>query len=391
MIAKYRHKRLWKLALLSVAVLIGVSSIVYTNYVVQKLSRQERVRAQLIREATKMITVLEPDNEVMTFLSEIVQGNTTTPIIITDTNGVVTMSGNLDSTREGDTAYFLDVLAEMRAQNEPMELKTEFSTELFYYGDSSTIIMLRYYPYIQLFIISLFIGVSYLAFSSSRRFEQNQVWVGMSKETAHQLGTPLSSLIAWVEYFRQSEDSFPKDIVDEIEKDVKRLEVITERFSRVGSQPVLEPHNTYEIIEQSISYLERRVSKRVSITIDEASEKDSIAYISTSLFEWVIENLCKNAVDAMEGKGSLNFLIQNKEGMVFIDVKDTGRGIPAYLQKTVFNPGYTTRKRGWGLGLSLAKRIIESYHYGQIYVLQSDPKSGTTFRIKLPKTANRRG
>lgn len=391
MIAKYRHKRLWKLALLSVAVLIGVSSIVYTNYVVQKLSRQERVRAQLIREATKMITVLEPDNEVMTFLSEIVQGNTTTPIIITDTNGVVTMSGNLDSTREGDTAYFLDVLAEMRTQNEPMELKTEFSTELFYYGDSSTIIMLRYYPYIQLFIISLFIGVSYLAFSSSRRFEQNQVWVGMSKETAHQLGTPLSSLIAWVEYFRQSEDSFPKDIVDEIEKDVKRLEVITERFSRVGSQPVLEPHNTYEIIEQSISYLERRVSKRVSITIDEASEKDSIAYISTSLFEWVIENLCKNAVDAMEGKGSLNFLIQNKEGMVFIDVKDTGRGIPAYLQKTVFNPGYTTRKRGWGLGLSLAKRIIESYHYGQIYVLQSDPKSGTTFRIKLPKTANRRG
>lgn len=386
MIAQYRHKRLWKLALLAVAVIIGVSSIVYTNYVVQKLSRQERVRAELIREATRMITVLEPDNEVMSFLYEIVQSNTTTPVIITDTNGVVTMSRNLDSTREGDTAYYLEVLADMRAQNEPMELTTEYFTELFYYGDSSTIIMLRYYPYIQLFIISLFIGVSYLAFSSSRRFEQNQVWVGMSKETAHQLGTPLSSLMAWVEYFRQSEETFPKEIVDEIDKDVKRLAVITERFSRVGSQPQLDSENIYRVLEQSISYMQTRVSRHVTISIDESSDSEAVALVNISLFEWVIENLCKNAVDAMEGKGTIDFIIQNKEDHVLIDVKDTGKGIPLYLQKTVFNPGYTTRKRGWGLGLSLAKRIIESYHYGQIYVLHSDPKSGTTFRIKLPKT-----
>jgi len=387
MIAKYAHKRVWKLALLAAAVVIGVSSVVYTNYVVQKLAKEERARVQLMVESAKLISELEkPDSETLGFLYRILQGNTTTPVIITDTSGLIIQHGNLDSTREADTTYLLQKLEEMKTQNDPVYLASKFLPQLFYYGDSSTIIMLKYYPYIQLVIIALFIIVSYLAFSSSRRFEQNQVWVGMSKETAHQLGTPLSSLMAWVEYLRGSGDQFPQEIVTEIEKDVKRLEVITERFSKVGAQPVLEELNVYSVVQNAINYLQTRVSKKVEISIDESSEVNCLVHLNTSLFEWVIENLCKNAVDAMEGKGGkITFLIQNKADHVLVDVKDTGKGIPIYLQKTVFNPGYTTRKRGWGLGLSLAKRIIESYHDGQIFVHHSEPKAGTTFRIKIPK------
>ncbi|MBI1185225.1 hypothetical protein GC194_13210 [bacterium] len=385
MIGKYHHKRIWKIVLLAVAVVIGVSSVIYTNYVVQKLAREERARVQLIVDATKLITEIEPNDEALNFLMNIIRGNTTTPVIVTDSAGIITQYRNLDSAKALDSAYIYHQLQEMKAEHEPVYLNSDYFPEIYHYGDSSTIILLKYYPYVQLFIIALFIFVSYLAFSSSRRFEQNQVWVGMSKETAHQLGTPLSSLLAWVEYLRGEGDKFPQEIVSEIEKDVNRLEVITERFSKVGSQPVLVQDNVNEVIASSISYLQNRVSRKVLIEIDPASDHDAMAYLNRSLFEWVIENLCKNAVDAMEGKGKLSFLIQNKAEQVFIDVKDTGKGIPLYLQKTVFNPGYTTRKRGWGLGLSLAKRIIESYHNGQIFVLHSEPKAGTTFRIKLPK------
>ncbi|MGB0430253.1 MAG: sensor histidine kinase [Bacteroidia bacterium] len=385
MIGKYYHKRIWKLVLFAVAIVIGVASVVYTNYVVKKLANEERNRIQTIVEATTLITELESNDQALNFLINIIKSNTTTPVIVTDTNGIITQFRNIDSVKALDSAYLYDRLDEMKEANEPVFLNSKYFPEIYHYGDSSTIIMLKYYPYAQLFIIALFIFVSYLAFSSSRRFEQNQVWVGMSKETAHQLGTPLSSLLAWVEYFRTDEESFPKEIVDEVEKDVNRLEVITERFSKVGSQPVLNQVNALELIKTSIAYLQKRVSKQVTISINKQSDNLAIAFINASLFEWVIENLCKNAVDAMEGKGTIDFLIQNKGDLVIIDIKDSGKGIPIYLQKTVFNPGYTTRKRGWGLGLSLAKRIIESYHNGQIFVASSEPGNGTTFRIKLQK------
>jgi anti-sigma regulatory factor (Ser/Thr protein kinase) len=385
MIGKYYHKQIWKLVLFAFAIIIGVASVVYTNYVVKKLAKEERERIQTIVKATKLITEIESNDEALNFLIGIIKSNTTTPVIVTDTNGLITQYRNIDSVKALDSAYLYATLEVMKEENEPVFLKSEYFPEIYHYGDSSTIIMLKYYPYVQLFIIALFIFVSYLAFSSSRKFEQNQVWVGMSKETAHQLGTPLSSLMAWVEYFRGDSETFPKEIVDEVEKDVNRLEVITERFSKVGSQPVLSETNARSIIESSIAYLQKRVSKQVAISIDDKSDLEAIAFINVSLFEWVIENLCKNAVDAMEGKGRITFLIQNKGEQVIIDVKDTGKGIPIYLQKTVFNPGYTTRKRGWGLGLSLAKRIIESYHNGQIFVATSEPGKGTTFRIKLQK------
>lgn len=385
MIGKYYHKQIWKLVLFAFAIIIGVASVVYTNYVVKKLAKEERERIQTIVKATKLITEIESNDEALNFLIGIIKSNTTTPVIVTDTNGLITQYRNIDSVKALDSTYLYATLEEMKEENEPVFLKSEYFPEIYHYGDSSTIIMLKYYPYVQLFIIALFIFVSYLAFSSSRKFEQNQVWVGMSKETAHQLGTPLSSLMAWVEYFKGDTETFPQEIVDEVEKDVKRLEVITERFSKVGSQPVLTEINARTIIESSIAYLQKRVSKQVAITIDEKSEFETFAFLNVSLFEWVIENLCKNAVDAMEGKGSIIFLLQNKGDQVIIDVKDTGKGIPIYLQKTVFNPGYTTRKRGWGLGLSLAKRIIESYHNGQILVASSEPGKGTIFRIKLQK------
>lgn len=383
MIAQYKHKRFWKIGLFSIAVLIGVSSIVYTNFVVKKLANEELERVKLMVDATKLITELDVDNEALGFLISINKRNTTTPVIITDTSGNITHYRNLDSTLALDTNYLKKKVEEMRAANEPLKLNTDYP-EYFYYGDSSTILMLRYYPYVQLFIIALFILVSYMAFSSSRKFEQNQVWVGMSKETAHQLGTPLSSLMAWVEYLRTGDGKISNEIIDEIEKDVDRLNQVTERFSKVGSQPELEVVNIYNLIEHSVAYLQKRISNKVLISITADSDKNCVAQITPSLFEWVIENLCKNAVDAMEGVGSITFHIETKGNEIIIDVTDTGKGIPILLQKTVFNPGYTTRKRGWGLGLSLAKRIVESYHGGQIFVHNSEVKKGTTFRIKLP-------
>lgn len=383
MIAQYKHKRFWKIGLFSIAVLIGVSSIVYTNFVVKKLANEELERVKLMVDATKLITELDVDNEALGFLISINKRNTTTPVIITDTSGNITHYRNLDSTLALDTNYLKKKVEEMRAANEPLKLNTDYP-EYFYYGDSSIILMLRYYPYVQLFIIALFILVSYMAFSSSRKFEQNQVWVGMSKETAHQLGTPLSSLMAWVEYLRTGDGNISNEIIDEIEKDVDRLNQVTERFSKVGSQPELEVVNIYTLIEHSVAYLQKRISNKVLISITADSDKNCVAQITPSLFEWVIENLCKNAVDAMEGVGSITFHIETKGNEIIIDVTDTGKGIPILLQKTVFNPGYTTRKRGWGLGLSLAKRIVESYHGGQIFVHNSEVKKGTTFRIKLP-------
>ncbi|MBI3141457.1 MAG: hypothetical protein HYZ16_01375 [Bacteroidetes bacterium] len=383
MIGKYYHKRIWKIVLLAVAVFIGVASVVYTNYVVQRLAREERARVQLIVEATKLITELETSDQALNFLMNIIKGNTTTPVIVTDTLGRITQYRNIDSTLALDSARLYAKLQEMKAQHEPVFLNSGYYPEIYHYGDSSTIIMLKYYPYVQLFIIAMFIGVSYLAFSASRRFEQNQVWVGMSKETAHQLGTPLSSLMAWVEYFRSQPNMVPTQVIAEIEKDVDRLHTITERFSKVGSQPTLAPTDLHETISASIEYLRSRIPSKVAFELSQTGDLP-LVNLSKSLFDWVIENLCKNAVDAMNGAGRIAFHLFAKGDHVYVDVKDTGRGIPVYLQKTVFNPGYTTRKRGWGLGLSLSKRIIEQYHQGQIFVLQSDAKSGTVFRIKLP-------
>jgi signal transduction histidine kinase len=272
----------------------------------------------------------------------------------------------------------------MRSQNVPLEISILGGNKNYVlYKDSTLLVKLRYYPYFQLAVIALFLMVSYLAFSSSRKAEQNQVWVGMAKETAHQLGTPLSSLIAWLEFLKMKGTDAAYTV--EIEKDVKRLQTITERFSKIGSAPALQKENIHHVLQHSVDYIKSRTSERVSFIISDTGINTVVAPLNIPLFEWVVENLLKNSIDAMDGIGKVTISITDQHQFVYIDISDTGKGIPKSSYKTIFKPGFTTKNRGWGLGLSLSKRIIEEYHDGQIFVKSSESNKGTTFRIVLKK------
>jgi signal transduction histidine kinase len=280
--------------------------------------------------------------------------------------------------------YVKRQLLKMKDENPPIEVDLgDGLVNYVYFRNSTLLIKLTYYPFIQLGVILLFILVAYLAFSASRKAEQNQVWVGLSKETAHQLGTPTSSLMGWVELLKEKHSD--KKLVNELEKDAGRLEEITERFSKIGSKPVLINQNIRNILKDSVDYMDSRTSVQTPILL-ETEDESIIVPINKVLFQWVVENLCKNAVDAMEGRGKLKISVSDQGKHVFIDFKDTGKGIPKNRQKTIFKPGYTTKQRGWGLGLSLATRIIEIYHRGKIFVLHSEPGKGTTIRIILNKS-----
>ena len=323
------------------------------------------------------------DDLIESFISEIVVNSASVPVVYTDSSQTnVIEYGNL----ENDSLTpekLVEVIAEMRLENEPIAIKiNNQTTNYIFYKDSKLLTQLKYYPYFQFFIIALFLIISYYLFSTSRKVEQNQVWVGMAKETAHQLGTPLSSLIAWVEYLKTKE--IEESTINELSKDITRLEMITERFSKIGSVPTLELESLNKVISNTVSYLKVRISKKVNITINSQNNLEIMAKVNPSLFSWVLENLIKNAVDAMKGEGEIEIYITDQTQFVYIDISDTGTGIPRSKQKTIFEPGYTTKQRGWGLGLSLVKRIIENYHSGKIFVKQSDP-TGTTFRIVLNK------
>jgi len=278
----------------------------------------------------------------------------------------------------------------MRDTYEPIEIKLRdqqtrevYGTQYVYYKNSFLLAQLTYYPYVQLSVIALFGFVAYLVFNYSKAAEQNRVWVGLAKETAHQLGTPISSLMAWVEYFKDQAKVEDKSLIEELNKDIKKLQVITERFSNIGSEPVLKEENIEELITNIIDYLKPRISTKVNFSIH-ALTPDIIAMVNAPLFEWVVENLCKNAVDAMSGTGKITiYILKGSEGRVFVDIADNGKGIPKAKIKQVFNPGFTTKQRGWGLGLTLAKRIIQTYHQGKIFVKSSEENKGTTFRIVL--------
>ena len=276
------------------------------------------------------------------------------------------------------------MLVLMASENQPIEVEIgDGSKSYIFYKESILLTQLKYYPYVMFSIIGLFLFVAYLLFSTARRVEQNQVWVGMAKETAHQLGTPLSSLIAWLEYLRSK--GLDSETAVEIEKDVKRLETITERFSKIGSIPKLDTVDVVKVLNDAVNYMKLRTSKNVSFIIDSGNEKEVFGQLNVPLFEWVIENLIRNAVDAMDGNGSIIISLSDQIQFVYIDITDTGKGIPKSKYKTVFEPGFTTKKRGWGLGLSLTKRIIENYHSGKIFVKNSETDKGTSFRIVLNK------
>lgn len=374
--------------LLAAAMLIGVCSLWYTNILVNKLAGQEKIKVELWAKATRHLSDISVNAGDQTFALDVVQSNTTIPVILADNKNNIIAMINLDTLNKNNSgmAYLKEQIQIMKDQNDPIEVKIDKdNTNYIYYKDSVILQQLHYYPYFQLGVISLFLLVSYLAFSSSRKAEQNQVWVGMAKETAHQLGTPLSSLVAWVEYLKLQNKN--EEHLVEIQKDINRLQTITERFSKIGSAPTLKKENMAEVVNNSIQYIKSRVSSKVDFSLTSIPNHSHIIYvpINVPLFEWVLENIFKNAVDAIEGNGKISVLITDQQQFVYLDICDSGKGIPKSKFKTVFKPGYTSKNRGWGLGLSLSKRIIEEYHSGQIFVKSSEMHKGTVFRIVLNK------
>jgi signal transduction histidine kinase len=381
----YFKKRRWKILLLLLAVCIGIGSFFYTNWLVKKMAVEERKNVELWAKATQMLVSFDINsNQDITFLNDIIIQNTSIPIIIVDSLDQILDTKNITYPEDRKEKVLSRELRKMKGENEPIVIVlSETEKQYLYYSNSVLLENLKYYPIVQFAVIFLFILVAYFAFSSSRNAEQNQVWVGMSKETAHQLGTPISSLMAWVELLKMQ--NIDEGLIAEFEKDTERLQKITERFSKIGSVPELLLTDVAETVGSTVEYLKTRSSGKVKFILDFDQQKRYEVPMNASLFSWVIENLCKNAIDAMNNVGTIQVSIADKSDQIFIDVSDTGKGIPKAYFKTVFQPGFTTKKRGWGLGLSLAKRIVENYHRGKIFLKQSEINKGTTFRIILNK------
>ena len=387
------NQSLIKWIILGITFLISFASIIYTNMIVSELKSRENQTIQLYASALQYITNQNDGQNTVFINQEIISPNNSIPVIYVDEHGDALQERNTgmpeNLNEEQQQVFLQEQIKLMREEHEPItiELADEkgvvYANNYVFYKSSDLLKRLKYYPYVQLSAIAVFAFLAYMAFNFSRKAEQNRVWIGLAKETAHQLGTPLSSLMAWVEYFRESPDIKDKNLVNELDKDIKRLEMITSRFSSIGSVPVLKPEDMMSCIEDSIAYLQKRVSTKVKIYVTTVTDK-TIARINRPLFEWVIENIVKNAVDAMSGIGEIHIkIIKASEGRVYIDIGDNGKGMSKQRAANVFDPGFTTKKRGWGLGLTLAKRIIENYHQGKIFVKNSEVDAGTTFRIIL--------
>ena len=393
----YQQKKRWKYILITFAVIIASGSLLYTKHLVKNISRSERTRAQVWAMSIRQTTQSD-DNDFLQYVFAVLDSSLV-PAIGVDEKGDIKFVRGLDSTKtfikipgndnvkgtpKYDPAYFQNELEYMKKQHEPIELTMLNTKYLIYYKDSALLHELKIFPYIQLFVIAIFLLVAYTAFNTSRKSEQNQVWVGLAKETAHQLGTPISSLMAWVELIKDKFHAEKDPLMAEMENDIKRLEIIADRFSKIGSKPKLEDRSVYYVVKDFVDYFSVRVSSNISFEI--TGNPYLQAGLNVPLFDWVIENLLKNAVNAIEGRGKIKVEInasKTKKNLILIDVTDTGKGIPRSKFDTVFQPGYTTRKRGWGLGLSLTKRIINNYHNGTIAVRESEIGKGTTFRITL--------
>jgi len=375
----------WRTALAIVAIAIVSGTIFYSQYLAKKIANEERQKVQLWVEASKAI-LNNPGMDLS--LPNIVRNEQKSiPIIETTEKDSIIDYVNLDSIRAAQEPSFLkNKLRKFKSENQPLVIvlsEKPYVANKYYYGHTTLLDQVRYYPIVQLLIVGLFIIITITALNTSFRSTQNQLWVGMAKETAHQLGTPLSSLEGWVEM--QKENNPNNSLVSEMEKDVNRLKLVSERFSKIGSTPHLEERNLVEQVRNMIDYIKKRAGGKVQFKLESKSGDELHANISPALFDWVIENLLKNALDAMEGKGNITVVLSQQENEIWVDVSDTGKGISRNNISKVFNPGFTTKKRGWGLGLSLSKRIIEQFHSGKLFVKQSEPGRGTTFRISLPK------
>lgn len=379
----YDARQKLKIAFLAVSLLLVALFLIVSNRLVEDLSTEEHNKMEIWAEATRS-AASNVTNMDMNLILKILQSNTTIPIIITDDQGQVLQTHNLEIPNRHSEQFLQKKLQSLRDKEQIIEIYIDSDTSQYLYYDDSTLLKrLSYFPYIQLGVMLLFLGIAYVALMSSKKAEQNKVWVGLSKETAHQLGTPISSLMAWLDVL-QSQETDPEIIAD-MSKDVQRLSTIAERFSKIGSQPEREPADVCNVIETAVGYMRHRISGKVHISVHAPEETLEPQPLCRPLIEWVFENLCKNAIDAMDGEGDIDITLSTDESRYYIDIKDTGKGIARNRFKTIFHPGYTTKRRGWGLGLTLVKRIIEEYHNGRIYVKESEIGKGTTFRIEMKR------
>jgi two-component system, sporulation sensor kinase D len=380
----YSKKNTWKVFLLIIALLIGLATVWYTETFLTELRTDQRRQIEVWAEAIKS-TFTAPDDAELNFEYTILASNVTIPVILTDDDGNIITYNNLDPKKIDKPEYLTQQLEAMKGQHEPLTYTFgEGQRHYIYYKDSTLLTQLRIYPRVLLAVIAIFMLISYFAFSSARKSEQNRVWTGMAKETAHQIGTPLSSLMGWIEILR--EQRADPQAIAEMEKDIQRLITITDRFSKIGSVPVIKPEPIYTITKEVVDYLRLRASSKITFEFDPGPipENFNVA-LNKQLYGWVVENLLRNAVDATEGKGRISVRFELGQKHLRIDVEDTGKGMNKRQARAIFRPGYTTKTRGWGLGLSLARRIVENYHKGKIFVLRSEPGQGSTIRILLPK------
>jgi len=372
--------------LLLFAVIIGLFTLLYTQSLVSSLKTEEKKKVELWAEATRQLISSAENSQNLAFIYSIIENNKTVPVILTDGSDSIISVKNLDSLKIKDPRFLQAELLRMKEHSDPIVIDIGGGKiNRIYYRESTILRKLSWFPYVQLSVILLFILVSYLAFSSSRKAEQNQVWVGMSKETAHQLGTPTSSLAGWIEILQMKHPEVT--VTEELARDLARLEKIAERFSKIGSRPDLADEDIIEVIRQTTDYLKSRTSSKVVITTDTGNVEELKVPINAALFSWVVENIIKNAIDAITGEGEIMINISESEFAAIIDIEDNGKGIPKSAHKRIFKPGYTTKKTGWGLGLSLSKRIIEEYHGGKIFVRHSEIGKGTGIRIIMKKLA----
>ncbi len=394
----YNNKSKFKVGIVVIALLLAGVSLYYTNTLVKKLEQREKRLIDLYAKGLEFAVDEKVGDELTFLMQEIVGANNSVPMILTDEKDNIINSRNIKLPEKQEKLLSVDEaqkivdqeekilareLAIMKEENLPIVVSFLGDKNYIYYRNSDLLGQLRYYPYVQFVVIIIFGLLTYMAFNYSRRAEQNRVWVGLAKETAHQLGTPISSLMAWVEYLRLDETA-DQSITNELEKDVQRLQMVTARFSSIGSEPTLQPENISVVVQGFMNYLQKRISSQVKVRVKDWLPPEKMVNMNRYLFEWVIENICKNAVDAMAGRGELRLRLREiPEGDVVIDITDTGKGMNKQQVKQVFNPGFTTKKRGWGLGLTLAKRIIEEYHKGRIFIKASEVDKGTTFSIIL--------
>ncbi|MBK9336066.1 MAG: HAMP domain-containing histidine kinase [Lewinellaceae bacterium] len=390
----YARKSHWKWYLAAAAVAIVAISLYYTRYLAERLVEREKQQAQQFAEAMRQIARTDVDlNCDFTLPGRVIEENTTIPVVVLDETYQIEMyrnidDKNLDTMTIEDVRLALDRMIENGADTIRIRIPPDIDKMLIY-SHSNLLSLLEWYPFVQLFLIAVFIAFGYMGFSAARRAEENQVWLGMAKETAHQLGTPITAILGWVEALKSVNEDNPvnQEMLDELRNDVTRLELVADRFSKIGAQPELQPINIYDQLAICRDYMQRRAPRRVTFDFPVPAEHEPLLVdINAPLFDWVVENLLRNAIDAMEGGiGNITAAVYEEPGYVCFDVADTGKGIPARRFNTIFKPGYSTKTRGWGLGLSLSKRIVEQYHKGKIFVKHSELNKGTTFTVKLPK------